>query len=40
MGPLSDVLSLLKPRANASGGFDADGKWSDPRSLHESSKSR
>jgi len=26
--PLSDVLSLLKPRSYSSGGFDAGGKWS------------
>ena len=28
MDPLSDVLSLLKPRSYSSGGFDAGGKWS------------
>lgn len=28
MDPLSDVLSLLKPRSYASGGFDAAGEWS------------
>jgi AraC-like DNA-binding protein len=28
MDPLSDVLSLLKPRSYVSGGFDAGGKWS------------
>jgi AraC-like DNA-binding protein len=28
MDPLSDVLSLLKPRSHASGGFDAGGQWS------------
>jgi AraC-like DNA-binding protein len=28
MDPLSDVLSLLKPRTYASGGFDAAGEWS------------
>jgi AraC-like DNA-binding protein len=28
MDPLSDVLSLLKPRAYMSGGFDAGGDWS------------
>ncbi len=28
MDPLSDVLSLLKPRSYASGGFDAGGNWS------------
>ena len=30
MDPLSDVLSLLKPRSYVSGGFDAGGDWSDP----------
>jgi hypothetical protein len=28
MDPLSDVLSLLKPRNYVSRGFDAGGKWS------------
>jgi Cupin len=28
LDPLSDVLSLLKPRTYASGGFDAAGDWS------------
>ena len=28
MDPLSDVLSLLKPRSYSSGGFDAAGEWS------------
>ncbi len=28
MDPLSDVLSLLKPRSYVSAGFDAGGKWS------------
>jgi AraC-like DNA-binding protein len=28
MDPLSDVLSLLKPRTYSSGGFDAGGNWS------------
>jgi AraC-like DNA-binding protein len=28
MDPLSDVLSLLKPRSHMSGGFDAGGEWS------------
>src|ERR1700728_149794 len=28
MDPLSDVLSLLKPRSSVSAGFDAGGKWS------------
>jgi AraC-like DNA-binding protein len=28
MDPLSDVLSLLKPRTFSSGGFDAGGEWS------------
>ncbi len=28
MGPLSDVLSLLKPRRYSSGGMDRGGDWS------------
>src|SRR6266404_6487947 len=28
MDPLSDVLSLLKPRSYVSAGFDAGGNWS------------
>src|SRR5690242_6167676 len=28
MDPLSDVLSLLKPRSYVSAGFDASGEWS------------
>jgi hypothetical protein len=28
MDPLSDVLSLLKPRSYVSSGFDAGGDWS------------
>src|SRR3954454_5502135 len=28
MDPLSDVLSLLKPRSHVSAGFDAGGEWS------------
>ena len=28
MDPLSDVLSLLKPRSYMSAGFDAGGEWS------------
>jgi Cupin len=28
MDPLSDVLSLLKPRSYVSAGFDAGGQWS------------
>lgn len=28
MDPLSDVLSLLKPRSYVSAGFDAGGDWS------------
>src|SRR5579875_3604013 len=28
MDPLSDVLSLLKPRSYMFGGFDAGGEWS------------
>jgi AraC-like DNA-binding protein len=36
MDPLSDVLSLLKPRSSVSAGFDAGGQWSIQFSdLHE-----
>jgi hypothetical protein len=28
MDPLSDVLSLLKPRNTMCGGFDVGGEWS------------
>jgi len=36
--PLSDVLSLLKPRSYMSGGFDAGGKWSIQFPRHEGIK--
>src|SRR5580658_8291149 len=36
MDPLSDVLSLLKPRSYVSAGFDAGGDWSIQfRDLHQ-----
>jgi AraC-like DNA-binding protein len=38
MDPLSDVLSLLKPRSYVSGGFDAGGKWSIQFPQHEGIK--
>lgn len=38
MDPLSDVLSLLKPRSYASGGFDAGGQWSIQYPPHEGIK--
>jgi AraC-like DNA-binding protein len=38
MDPLSDVLSLLKPRSYISGGFDAGGKWSFQFPQHEGIK--
>src|SRR5208282_517328 len=38
MDPLSDVLSLLKPRSYSSGGFDAGGKWSIQFPRHEGIK--
>jgi AraC-like DNA-binding protein len=38
MDPLSDVLSLLKPRSYVSGGFDAGGKWSIRFPQHEGIK--
>jgi AraC-like DNA-binding protein len=38
MDPLSDVLSLLKPRSYVSGGFDAGGKWSIQFPRHEGIK--
>jgi AraC-like DNA-binding protein len=38
MDPLSDVLSLLKPRSYSSGGFDAGGKWSIQFRQHEGIK--
>ena len=38
MDPLSDVLSLLKPRSYMSGGFDAGGEWSIQFRQHEGIK--
>jgi AraC-like DNA-binding protein len=38
MDPLSDVLSLLKPRSYMFGGFDAGGQWSIHFSQHEGIK--
>jgi AraC-like DNA-binding protein len=38
MDPLSDVLSLLKPRSYMSGGFDAGGEWSIRYPQHEGIK--
>ncbi len=38
MDPLSDVLSLLKPRSYGSGGFDAGGDWSISYPEHEGMK--
>ena len=38
MDPLSDVLSLLKPRSYSSGGFDAGGDWSILYPAHEGMK--
>ncbi|HTJ24733.1 MAG TPA: AraC family transcriptional regulator [Candidatus Limnocylindria bacterium] len=38
MDPLSDVLSLLKPRSSISGGFDAGGTWSIRFGRHEGIK--
>src|SRR5579863_1633289 len=38
MDPLSDVLSLLKPRSYSSGGFDAAGEWSIQFPRHEGIK--
>jgi AraC-like DNA-binding protein len=38
MDPLSDVLSLLKPRSYMSGGFDAGGDWSIQFGRHEGIK--
>jgi AraC-like DNA-binding protein len=35
MDPLSDVLSLLKPRSYVSAGFDAGGKWSVQFAPHD-----
>src|ERR1700704_543486 len=38
MDPLSDVLSLLKPRSYRFGGFDAGGDWSIQFGQHEGIK--
>jgi AraC-like DNA-binding protein len=38
MDPLSDVLSLLKPRSYMSGGFDMGGEWSVRFGKHEGVK--
>ncbi len=38
MDPLSDVLSLLKPRSHVSGGLDAGGDWSIQFPRHEGIK--
>jgi AraC-like DNA-binding protein len=38
MDPLSDVLSLLKPRSYVSGGFDVGGDWSIQFPRHEGIK--
>ena len=38
MDPLSDVLSLLKPRSYTFGGFDAGGEWSIHFGRHEGIK--
>jgi AraC-like DNA-binding protein len=38
MDPLSDVLSLLKPRSYMFGGFDAGGEWSMSFGQHEGIK--
>jgi len=38
MDPLSDVLSLLKPRSYMAGGFDAGGEWSLQYRPHEGIK--
>jgi AraC-like DNA-binding protein len=38
MDPLSDVLSLLKPRSYMAGGFDAGGDWSLQFGKHEGIK--
>jgi AraC-like DNA-binding protein len=38
MDPLSDVLSLLKPRSYMSGGFDAGGDWSIQFPQHDGMK--
>ena len=38
MDPLSDVLSLLKPRSYSAGGFDMAGKWSIKFGQHQGIK--
>jgi AraC-like DNA-binding protein len=38
MDPLSDVLSLLKPRSYVAGGFDVGGEWSVQFARHEGIK--
>lgn len=38
MDPLSDVLSLLKPKSYAAGGFDAGGPWSIRFAAHDGVK--
>ena len=38
MDPLSDVLSLFKPRSNMSGGFEAGGDWAIRFGRHEGIK--
>ena len=38
MDPLSDVLSLLKPRSYMSGGFDVGGEWSVQFPRHDGIK--
>jgi hypothetical protein len=38
MDPLSDVLSLLKPRSYVSGGFDVSGKLSVRFGRHDGIK--
>lgn len=38
MDPLSDVLSLLKPRSYIAGGFDAGGEWSAAFERHDGIK--
>jgi AraC-like DNA-binding protein len=38
MDPLSDVLSLLKPRSYSSGGFDVGGEWSVQFPQHQGIK--
>jgi AraC-like DNA-binding protein len=38
MDPLSDVLSLLKPRSYSSGGFDVGGEWSIQHPMHDGIK--